>query len=1142
MDRELLERYILLDTEPHAIGGMSEVFKAYDKIENREVAIKVFGTGFNDNGLLNETFSRELRALEDLGQHESILTVYDSGRLEASDQPFLVLEWAPRTISDFYEGDNDWARFYLSSGLKILEGLRLAYARGISHRDIKPQNILVNADEQIRIADFGIAKFKRILSQHTLAEYSTPFYSPPEKSPAVDTIDGYSFVVTSICCISPQPIADRDDVSRYIEEDLVATDDVKAILLSAIDEVAEARPDNIIEFSEALECAQRANEESETPKVRLPIKIGRKVIDQLKDIFLLTDNNQLTNILLEQINCGSYLDYQSEGRNGELFVIFSEELLVQGKPDLRQPTVLFITDCKQLSVPRYERASIESAPSAFEFIEHRFCRDSNEPTALQLFREGVSNFQIEQRKIAREGDASRFIATCRKSLDTLFEIERLNQRPEEYVEVQVAGRRAKFRLKSSNSRSSIRPGEPRLVRAQKRVYARGEVESVNSQFATVYCETVLDQEDMPAFGELVFDTAMARSALIKQRNALESLESDTGVHAGFRLLLQNLHEQHTSPASGIDFFDKELDDRKKKAINVALSTNAFCVIQGPPGTGKTKLIAELLRQLRVTEKKVLLASQTHTAIDNAIEGVISSNMQEAPDIVISRVGRADDERVSDSVKSLLVSSSLDRWTERVTANSTNGLEEWAKKQGMTLEDIRVAQAFSRAASVLEELGDIETQLEVLFQRKSQLDSDYSEGRISGTLSLKSNDIDQRLIEIAAEISSLEKKASEFKRKVEDLDSELQHSASLNCSVLEFSVDDLREFGKNWIGEKGVGEIDAPRILDVVEQWQEQLPAAPEMQTAFLLSSDVVSGTCVGIASAPIDKIEFDVCVIDEAGKARPTETLVPMVRARRWILVGDSRQLPPFLGDYQNNPDVCDDFGLSEEEQKKTFLSFLEQSLPESSKVFLDTQYRMCKPVGRLISACFYDGALESVRDFSFSHLVASRAIRSPVTWFSTEIKQQKGESRRGESFYNNVEVAEAERILGRIDFAAQAHGSVISVACITPYSAQIDMLERMTDRNEWAGIKVLVGTIDSFQGREADVVVLSLVRSNRQGDLGFLSSAERVNVALSRAREALVIIGDASAAKSQVDGHPLRAVLDHIEKDDECVLEKLSD
>jgi superfamily I DNA and/or RNA helicase len=288
--------------------------------------------------------------------------------------------------------------------------------------------------------------------------------------------------------------------------------------------------------------------------------------------------------------------------------------------------------------------------------------------------------------------------------------------------------------------------------------------------------------------------------------------------------------------------------------------------------------------------------------------------------------------------------------------------------------------------------------------------------------------------------------------------------------------------------------------------------------------------------------KFDVCVIDEAGKARPTETLVPMVRARRWVLVGDSRQLPPFLGDYQENPDVCDDFCFTEEDQKQTFLSFLEDSLPESAKVFLDTQYRMCKPIGRLISGCFYHGSLKSVRDFTFRHLVASRAVRSPVTWFSTERMYQKYESRQGVSFYNKLEVAETEKILGRIGFAAHAEGKPITVACITPYTAQIDMLERMIDRNAWEGVRVKIGTIDSFQGRQADVVVLSLVRSNPHSDLGFLCSSERINVALSRAREVLVIIGDALAASSQVEGHPLRTVLEHIRKDDDCALEKLSD
>lgn len=1143
MDQALPERYVLLGGKPFASGGMADVYKAFDNEKDHTVAAKVFRIDSTSHDLIQEAFARELRALQDLGIHQSILTIYDHGKTQDQGRPFLILEWAPKTIRDYYVGDGTWDTFYRQVGRSVLNGLEFAYAREILHRDIKPQNLLVNERNEIKIADFGIAKFKKVLSQRTLSSYQTPLYAPPETNPSLDTIDAFSFVVTSISCISNTTFTHIDEVIEYIEGDLIAEDVERRMLLRAISTEPKYRPENIIEFSDCFETAYKSKKGLTNQRTELPVKISENVLSKVSDVILLHDRNELTTLIFDQINTNSFLDFVDfDSGNQEAFIIFSEEFLFKAVPDRNDTSRLVLIECSQIASPRYDRAERENFPSCFEFCDYRYYKIDSDLDPIQKYREDVAEFRIQEKQASMIHASSSFLKTCRKSLDVLLEIERVRQNPMDYKRFEIAGRRGKFLFPHKVSDLAFSIGEPRLVRSHDKVFARGEVESWDSESVSLYFDTPIDPEDVPISGQLIFDTARARSALIKQKKALENLENDTGARSSFRHCLQNASEQPARSEADVTFFDSGLDDQKKLAIRTALACDGFCIIQGPPGTGKTKLIAELLLQLYKRNAKTLLAAQTHSAIDNAIEGLVKQRSAEAPEMVISRVGRVDDHRVAPEVKKLLVSSSLEPWIRQIIDRSNHGLCLWAEDLGVSLADIRVVQGFARVRTLREQFEQARESVSRLEERKAELNSDFEEGRISGTLSLNSTGIDRKLVEISAAVSSAEKSTNSLLRKIEKAWLDLGENVELNCDAFALSITDLKEFEDNWLIGMNQGRENVRKVVDVIEAWQEQIHAAQEMQTAFLISSNVVSGTCVGVASAPIDKIEFDVCVIDEAGKARPTEMLVPMIRARNWILVGDSRQLPPYLGDYQEHPDVCSDMEFNENEQKETFLSHLEKTLPEHAKIFLDTQYRMCKPIGRLISECFYERTLQSVRDFEAQFLIAARAIRSAVTWYSTEKLVDRRESRKGATYWNVAEIKEVQRILNRLDFAFKSKKRRCDIACITPYSGQIDYLQRMIDKSDWGNISVSVGTVDSFQGREADIVIFSLVRSNSNSDLGFLSSAERVNVALSRAREALIIIGDASAVSNQPLTHPMQVVLAHMISDPDCSLEILGD
>jgi hypothetical protein len=196
----------------------------------------------------------------------------------------------------------------------------------------------------------------------------------------------------------------------------------------------------------------------------------------------------------------------------------------------------------------------------------------------------------------------------------------------------------------------------------------------------------------------------------------------------------------------------------------------------------------------------------------------------------------------------------------------------------------------------------------------------------------------------------------------------------------------------------------------------------------------------------------------------------------------------------------------------------------------------MVKPIGDLISEVFYKGDLNSPK--KKADVVLTGVCPRPVTWLSTSDLPDRHEVRRGQSFRNDTECGAIRALLAQIDFIARKRKSVYDVVVIAGYIAQVKALEDVLrdQMHEWSGLKVTCSTVDAFQGSEAEICVYSITRSNHEGRLGFLREKPRLNVALSRGRSALIIVGDDQFCRTAVGENPFRKVLDFIEaRPDDC-------
>lgn len=219
--------------------------------------------------------------------------------------------------------------------------------------------------------------------------------------------------------------------------------------------------------------------------------------------------------------------------------------------------------------------------------------------------------------------------------------------------------------------------------------------------------------------------------------------------------------------------------------------------------------------------------------------------------------------------------------------------------------------------------------------------------------------------------------------------------------------------------------------------------------------------------------------------------------------------------------------------------------MPGALKKTLTTQHRMLPAIGDLISECFYGKDLRSIERNPAAHLTG--VMPKPVTWYSTARKPNRGSKTQGTSCYNDAEVELVMSLLSRIDFYIQRGRNKdkrVSVAVLTGYDPQRQRLQTavQTGQSMEELSEIFVNVVDAFQGREADVLVFSVTRSEVRG-LGFLKEMERINVALSRGRELLAIIGDHAFCQTVAGAkNPLRDVIDYIRRNPQtCVLEEVA-
>jgi superfamily I DNA and/or RNA helicase len=304
-----------------------------------------------------------------------------------------------------------------------------------------------------------------------------------------------------------------------------------------------------------------------------------------------------------------------------------------------------------------------------------------------------------------------------------------------------------------------------------------------------------------------------------------------------------------------------------------------------------------------------------------------------------------------------------------------------------------------------------------------------------------------------------------------------------------------------------------KLYDFANEWMNLIYKSDfreidnEIKELLISKHQILGATCVGLAnkSLGLDLIEFDIAIIDEAGRATAPELLIPILRAKKVILIGDHNQLPPTIDrKLLKKLEDDDEKELSFEDLEileKSFFEELFEKISDSNKAMLNEQFRMPKEIGGLISNLFYDNKLNNGHIKDTSNFLYPNNI---INWIDVNNGRHNID---GTSSYNNSEIEKIINLLQMINQHLEKINLNKSIGIITAYSAQKNRIRNEIKFLELPNISNLkIDTVDSFQGEEADIIIYSTVKT--YGNISFLIDKKRLNVAISRTKENLFFVG----------------------------------
>lgn len=1094
-------------------GSMASIHLCEDiDVEDEEygtVIVKMFNKPcVGDEDLQKQIFNREVEALDKLN-HKNIVRMLDRGYDKSFKAFFIVLEYIKG--QNFKELFEEICKYTYSQKIdlmmQVIEGIEYLHKKKIVHRDLKPSNLMLSKEGIVKVIDFGISRLKdTFYGDYTLATFATKNYSSPEQMNQKNIT--YQSDIYSLGLIFYEIFVGENIINRETMDVERLPLRIRDILIKMTKNNPDLRYGTITELKRDIE-----RERSMLVKEKY-INLG------------------FTNTVIKRLQAWNYIDDEDK--------ILAQEILEEE----------YKGKC-YISSGKDKEGKFEGS---FELYGKRF----------------VSILKLEKQKINEE-----------KSILTYHNL-RLN---EEDASLEI-------KIDINNEYEfNYTPDDMLQMTTRKNVHHYldvGHMREYENGRMIIDLIPQVDYFNIAPSGEISISMRMAEIALNRKRKALKSIEYGENINPEISEIIFNpaiATSKNNLMLTKNDCKSNLIDGSKLESLEKALSSDNIFLLQGPPGTGKTTFISELVFQiLHGNDKyrgdkdaKILIASQSHVAVDHSLKKI----KELIPDIKMIRIGILD--KLAESSRKYTLDIFCREWTQKVIENCKAALKKYKEKIGID-ESLQEKNAIiMEIENISQEMIELDNELKGVEAELEKLDVIDSKWQIVNDkilamkqmVSVKSSEITEtQLLQIINEFFNnltqlndrlamvIEESTALSEQKIEFQDKYVEINEKINIKDQEISQ--WQEIlGVNSNDEYKRAKIDIQKALKenkkkyreyskveaLCKEWQKRVTQGEGLLRESIEDATLVGATCLGIAGlSDAIESEFDWVIIDEAGKATPPEILVPICLGRKIVLVGDHKQLPPVVDEALLKLQKKEQMNLQREDLELSLFEYLERNLNENCKSVLNEQYRMNPVIGDLISNLFYEGKLISKTSKEEKTIPIKIYQNKPLVWLSTALRLDRKEEPIADSFRNTCEAKIIFEQLLKIDEELGELKLKKETAIIAGYRSQRDKIIRLYEskyKDKLHNMKIEINTVDAFQGRETDIVFYSVVRSNENGNLGFLKDVRRLNVAFSRAKELLVVVGDHQCAQRRIDlngqENPFLKIIKFIRNNsDDCMLEEV--